>query len=78
MKNQKVYLLTITVPYIVVLLIVIPIVSCFVGMMHTFKTAADSVMEAADVLITEYKKAWRKPKEPENNMWDDEDTWGAQ
>jgi len=78
MKNQKIFLLAVTIPYIVVVLILIPIVSCFVGMLHAFKTVADSVMEAKDVLITEYQKAWHTPKEPEKNMWDDEDTWGAQ
>jgi hypothetical protein len=47
-------------------------------MIYAYKTCADSVIEAANILITEYQKAWRKPKEPEKNIWDDEDTWGAQ
>lgn len=76
--KRKLFLIVITILLVIVGLFLVPILSCFEGMIHAYKTCFDSFMQAAHTIISAHKEAWAKPKEPEKNMWDDQDTWGAQ
>jgi hypothetical protein len=78
MIKRKLFLIAITIPLVIVGLVLVPILSCLEGMYHAYKTCIDSFMQVSHTIISAHKEAWVKPKESEKNMWDDQDTWGAQ